>query len=146
VATVWAAIAAGETFKPTVPQFRAWAKNPDRPGPTGGTLDHVMRGAQGAWPNHRKRRYSSYDWNGFISLLKAGWTASLAVRSGSLPSSLQYGFKGGHQIGVAYQDGKYWVANPLAPNGSRPREISGSALRTAARAFVGGSIRACLFD
>lgn len=145
VATVWAAKAAGETFQPTVSQFRAWAQNPDRPGPTGGTLDHIMRGARAAWPDHTIRRYRSTDWDGFISLLKAGWTASLAVRSSALPTNLRFGFLGLHQIGVAYQDGQYWVMNPLQSNGADPIAISGADLRRAARGFIGGTICAAMF-
>jgi len=145
VATVWAAIASGQTFTPTVPQFRAWAQNPDRPGATGGTLDHIMRGARGAWPGATIRRYASSDWNGFISLLKAGWTASLAVRSSALPSNLRYGFNGLHQIGVAYQNGSYVIMNPLQSTGSSLHAIDGYDLRTAARGFTGGTICACMF-
>ena len=145
VATVWAANAAGWSYRPTVPVFRRYARNPDRPGPTGGTLDHVMRGAQGCYPNARIRRYRSTSWDGFTSLLKAGWIASLAIRSSGLPSSYAYGHRGGHQVGVAYQNGTYYIMNPLQPNGSRPRAINGYDLRRAARAFVGGTICAAMF-
>lgn len=145
VATVWAALASGETFKPTVTQFRTWARNPDKPGPTGGTLDHIMRGARAAWPNHTIKRYQSTNWDGFVSLLKAGWIASLAVRSSGLPSDLRYNFQGLHQIGVAYENGQYWVMNPLMSNNASLKSISGLELRRAARGFVGGTISACLF-
>jgi hypothetical protein len=146
VASVWAANAAGYSYQPTVPVYRAYARNPDRPGPTGGTLTHVIRGAKGCYPSAHIRRYSSTSWDGFISLLKAGWVASLAIRSSGLPSNYRYGNQGGHQVGVAYQNGAYFIMNPLQHNGTRPREISGADLLRAARAFTGGTISAALFS
>jgi len=146
VATVWAAIAAGETYKPSVPVFRSLAGNPDRPGPTGGSGYHVWKGSVGAWPNHKIRKYTSSNWDGFISLLKAGWIASLGIRLSGLPSSHRYGYKDGlHQIGVAYQNGTYYYMDPNQPNGSAPRAVSGYELRTAARGFSGGTISATMF-
>jgi len=146
VATIWAANAAGYSYRPNMSVFRAAAHNPDRPGPTGGTLDDVMRGARGCYPGAHIRRYHSSSWDGFISLLKAGWVGSLAVLSSALPSNLHYGFHGRHQIGVAYQNGSYFVMNPLQRNGARPDAISGADLRRAARGFTGGTISACLFS
>jgi len=145
VATVWAAIASGESYQPSVPVFRAAARNPDRPGATGGTGYHVWKGATTMWPNHKIRKYTSSSWDGFISLLKAGWIASLAVDSRGLPNNCRFNDIHKHQVGVAYQNGKYWIANPLAPQDSRPIEITGYALRTAARAFHGGTISATMF-
>jgi hypothetical protein len=97
------------------------------------------------WPNHKIRKYTSSSWDGFISLLKAGWIASLAVDSRGLPNNCRFNDIHKHQVGVAYQNGKYWIANPLAPQDSRPIEITGYALRTAARAFHGGTISATMF-
>ena len=146
VADVWAALASGETFRPTIPQYRRWAHNPDRPGPTGGTIDHSMRGARVAWPNAKIRRYHSTDWDGFTSLLKAGWSASLSIRLNGLPSSWRYGYRDGlHRIGVAYQNGQYYYMDPNQKNGSSPRSVSGHELRTAARAHSGGTIHAVMF-
>jgi hypothetical protein len=146
VATVWAAKAAGVPgWYVSVPHFRSHAGNPDRPGPTGGSLDNVIRGARGCWPDARIKRYASTDWNGFISLLKAGWIASLAVRSSGLPSSYRFGFNGLHQIGVAYQNGTYYIMNPLQHNGAALLAISPEYLRTAARGFSGGTICAAMF-
>jgi hypothetical protein len=145
VATVWAAVASGQTYRPDATTYRRAAMNPDRPGPTGGTADQTFRGAKGCWPGANIRRYVSTDWNGFTSLLKAGWVASLAVNSGALPGYLQYGFYGLHQIGVAYQNGQYYVDNPLMSNGTSPVSIDEIALRTAARGFSGGVICATMF-
>jgi hypothetical protein len=49
-------------------------------------------------------------------------------------------------VGVAYQNGSYYIMNPLQHNGSRPREISGADLRRAARGFIGGTICAAMFS
>ncbi len=145
VATVWAAVASGQSYRPDATTYRRAAMNPDRPGPTGGTADQTFRGAKGCWPGANIRRYASTDWNGFTSLLKAGWVASLAVNSGALPGYLQYGFYGLHQIGVAYQNGQYYVDNPLMSNGTSPVSIDEISLRTAARGFSGGVICATMF-
>jgi hypothetical protein len=145
VATIWSANAAGYSYRPNMSVFRAAAKNPDRPGITGGSLDDVMRGARGCYPGAHIRRYHSWNWDGFISMLKAGWVASLAIRGSALPSDLRL-TNVTHQLGVAYQNGAYFIMDPLQSNGSRPREISGSDLRKAARAFTGGNISACLFS
>jgi len=146
IADVWAALASGQTFRPTVTQYRRWARNPDRPGPTGGSLDHSMRAARQAWPGAGIRRYHSSNWDGFTSLLKAGWSASLSIRLLGLPSSWRYGFRDGmHRIGVVYQNGAYYYMDPNQHNGSAPRVVSGHELRTAARAHSGGNIGACMF-
>lgn len=147
VATIWAAKAAGvPDWHVSVTEYRHWARNPDRPGSTGGTLDMVVRGARGCWPNAKIRKYRSNSWDGFISLLKAGWVGSLAVRCSALPKRLQYHYQLLHQVGVAYVDGKYYIADPLAPHGSRPKEITGAEMRKAARGFVGGTICAALIS
>ena len=145
-ADIWAAFASGQSFKPSVPQYRGWAGNPDRPGSTGGSLSHSMRAARKAWPGATVRRYSSSNWDGFTSLLKAGWSASLSVRLRGLPSSWGYGPNDGmHRIGVVYQNGSYYYMDPNQHNGSAPRAITGLELRTAARAHSGGVIGACMF-
>jgi len=146
IADVWTAVASGQSFRPTVTQYRRWANNPDRPGPTGGSLDHSMRAARSAWPSASIRRYHSSDWDGFTSLLKAGWSASLSVEIRGLPSSWRYGPRHGHhRIGVVYQNGSYYYMDPNQSNGSAPRSISGYELRNAARAHSGGTIGAVMF-
>ena len=147
VATIWAAKAAGvPDWHVSVTEYRHWARNPDRPGSTGGSALGVDRGAVGCWPNAKIRRYHSSSWDGFISLLKTGWIGSLCIRAGALPSRLQHGFKGLHQVGIAYYEGKYYIADPLAPNNSRPREITGAEIRKAARGFSGTTIYATLIS
>jgi hypothetical protein len=147
VATVWAAIAADPTIaRPTVLRFRAAAHKPDRPGPTGGNLDDVIRGASQLWPHLRIARQDSTDWAAFAGKLHDGWSASLAVLSSALPVRLQHNFRGPHQVGVVYAAGEYRLMNPLAHNGAAPAWIEETELRTAARAVAQGHILAALFE
>ena len=146
VATIWAAIAADPSaVRPTVPEFRAAAHRPDKPGPTGGFLDDVMRGSEGIWPDSHVERYESIAWGPFVARLRAGWSASLAVLSSALPTRLQFGFRGSHQVGIVW-DRQFRLMNPLARNGAAPAWISEDELRTAVRAVARGYILAALFE
>ena len=62
-------------------------------------------------------------------------TASLSVKSCSLPLSHQYGFKGTHRVCVAKVDSGWLIANPLAPPHSYYRTISEAALQKAVRDY-----------
>jgi hypothetical protein len=147
VSTVWAALAADRyAIQPSVPAFRALAGLPDRPGPTGGTLDHVMRGARRAWPHLNVVKYASTDWSLFERRLREGWSASLGVLSSALPVALRFGFQGAHQVGVVYSSGRWLVANPLARSGSAPLVCPLANLQAAARKHGGGTILAALFE
>lgn len=129
VATVWAARASDPNLrKPTVTEFRRHAGDPDDGVTDGGTLEEVVKGARGSWPTVPIIRYHG-SWQGFLDLLHRGKIASAAVLSMRLP--MTYGFLGWHQVGVAFEDGRYYVANPLAPEGSAPTRISVDALRAA---------------
>jgi len=146
VATIWAAVGADpDAERPTVPEFRAAAHNPDRPGPTGGDLDDVIRGASQTWPYLTLERHDTADWETFARRIAEGWYGSLAVLSSALPARLQYGFRGAHQVGVAIHNG-WRVMNPLARDGSTPGWIEEHELRTAARAVDRGRILAALFE
>jgi hypothetical protein len=147
VATIWAALAADPSaYQPTVPEFRKAAGNPDKPGPTGGDLDDVIRGASATWPQIRLLRYQSTEWALFEERLRDGWVASLAVQSSALPTRLQFGFRGAHQVGVMFANGEWRLMNPLAHNGAPTGWITESDLRTAARAVAHGFILAALFE
>jgi hypothetical protein len=147
VATIWAALAADPSARrPTVPEFRTAAGNPDRPGPTGGNLGDVMLGASRTWPHLRIVRHDTAIWDTFEAKLQAGWPASLAVLSSALPSRLQFGFRGAHQVGVVWRDGTFRLANPLARTGSAPAWIAEHELHTAARTVADGAILAALFE
>ena len=146
VATVWAATVADPNApRPTIPEFRAAAGNPDDPGPDGGTLPQVIRGAAASWSYLTIAKYQSTDWGAFARRLADGWTASLAVIAAELPPNLRFGFSGAHQVGVVVRDGTWLVANPLAPQGSAPIPCPLDMLRQAARRFGGGYVFAALF-
>lgn len=146
VATVWAAVAADPyAYRPTVTYFRAKAGRPDLPGATGGTLEHIMAGAWRTWPYMTIAKYASTDWSLFDRRLRQGWSASLGVISAELPTGLQFGFRGAHQVGVVYSGGRYLVANPLARTGSAPIACPLADLQAAARKHGGGKILAALF-
>lgn len=146
VASVWAAVAADPNApQPTVPAFRAAAGNPDRPGPTGGDLDDVVRGSVRTWPYLTIAKYASTDWATFDRRLSDGWSASLGVLSAELPVYLRFGFNGSHQVGVAKTGPEFMVANPLAKDGSRPLPCPLNQLRTAAREHGQGTILAALY-
>lgn len=147
VATIWAALAADPSIrKPTVPEFRAAAHNPDLPGPTGGNLSQIVHASVALWPQLTVQAYSSTDWFGFSDKVRAGWIASLAVQSSALPAELRFGFLGAHQIGVAFDTGALMVMNPLARNGAALLPITELNLRSAARAVLNGWVTAALFQ
>ncbi len=145
VSTIWAACAAGATYKPTVPQFRAAAHKPDLPGPTGGDLDDIMRAIPDLWPDAVAEEFRDEDWAGFMDMLKAGWVASMAVLSAKLPASLQYRFYGAHQIAVGMTSGLIFVMNPLMVQGAALRVIGESELKRAALSVANGTILAAMF-
>jgi hypothetical protein len=56
--------------------------------------------------------------------------------SAKLPARLQFGFKGYHQISVAVKDdGRWLVANPLAPPYSRWVQVQPEEIRAAVLAY-----------
>ncbi len=149
VATVWAATAFREDIhQPDVPEFRRHAGDPDDPNHAdGGSLDEMVRGARGVWPGVRVERYDG-AWTGLRDRVKTGRPASLAVRASHLPSSMRFGFTGAHQIGVGWDADRttFVVANPLAPEGSKPKAIDAAVLRDAAKAMpFGGRVQATIF-
>ncbi len=149
VATVWAATAFREDIhQPDVPEFRRHAGDPDDPNHAdGGSLDEMVRGARGVWPGVRVERYDG-AWTGLRDRVKTGRPASLAVRASHLPSSMRFGFTGAHQIGVGWDADRttFVVANPLAPNESKPKAIDAAVLRDAAKAMpFGGRVQATIF-
>lgn len=133
---------------PTIPQFRAAAGVPDKPGPTGLTIAQAAIGARKLW-SETPIVAQAFTWADFTARAYAngGRTPiSLSLDSGALPVALRYGFDGLHQVTVWYEGGKWWIANPLQANGSAPRTISSSALHKAGGAFAGdGKMYAVIF-
>ena len=140
IASYWATVAAGWRDKdqlPTIFAFRAACSNPDKPGPTGGTNDDIIRAVRQTMPDVSLVSYGGTG-DGFVAWLKnKGAIASLTVNSAYLPAALQFGFKGTHQIGVAWLDGTGLVImNPLDASGHAPRKIERADLGVAAKGFA----------
>lgn len=126
VATYWALVATGVMTRdelPTIKQFRAAAGKPDKPGPTGGSNEDILKGIKALIPGADAKLFAG-GITAFEAALKAGYVASLSVLSKNLPKYLQFGFSGAHQISVYYKGGKLYVMNPLAKEGSALIEIS----------------------
>jgi hypothetical protein len=140
IATFWALVAGGivdEAHIPSVKAFRAAAGVPDVYGrKDGGSNQQILKALNKILPQAGAKYYSGTG-TGMQTKLKGGYIVSLAVNSALLPSYLQFGFKGSHQIAVIYQGGKYYVMNPLARQGSALLEITASALYKAAYGFLG---------
>lgn len=139
IATYWALVAAGVMRRedlPTIKQFRDAAGRPDLPGPSGGNNKNLMLALKTLVPQAEAKLFIG-GLSSFTKALANGYIASLSVLSSRLPAYLQFGFKGSHQVSVYYQGGKYYVANPLAKEGSGLVEISAAALRLAAGSLFG---------
>jgi hypothetical protein len=139
IASFWAARQAGFTGRlPTIRQFRTAAGVPDRPGPTGLTNAQVYQGltrtgmSAGAAILGR-----GTTWSDFTSKMSAGVSASVALLSAALPVGYRYGFQGAHRVGLTWDKGQWYIANPLAPEGSGPQAISEQALKRAVLAMSG---------
>ncbi len=148
LATYWAAMAAGyEGTLPSIEAFRKAAGRPDLPGPTGLTNAQVGAGIMGTGLGQMDvvSLAGGTTWAAFVSHMASGAAATIAVTAGLLPSKYRYNFAGGHRVGVAFQNGKWYIADPLAKGGSRPLEISEADLRRAALGFGGGSVSGILF-
>lgn len=141
IATIWAATGSDPCLKkPTITRFRWAAGNPDDPyRADGGNLTQISRAVPIIWPTAKYHPVQTTDWDRFRVHLDAAHFISLAVNSRLLPSNLRFGFLGNHQVGVwrSPRTGYIYVANPLAPQGSRPIRITGPQLKTAAMNLYG---------
>lgn len=147
VATIQAyAAMAGVQKLPTIPEFRAAAGVPDRPGATGMTVFQAGKAARALWPTYRTTA-AEFTWPNFGHAMEVGRRpASVSVVSGELPKGLQFGFTGGHQITVWYENGDWWMVNPLQPAGTAAHRITATELHAAAGAFAGsGNVQAVMF-
>ena len=132
--------------KPTIPEFRAAAGDPDDGVSDGGTLTEVMRGVSRMWPKLPVTEARAWSWTRFAALMKDGpRAASLAIVSSALPSTYRYGFDGLHQVSVFFEEGFWYIVNPLQPEGSSPRRIEEYAVRNAATAYGNGYVFAAVF-
>jgi hypothetical protein len=146
IATFWTARAGGYVAPlPTVAAFREAAGRPDQPGPTGLNNDQVWAGVTGtALRTLRGAKYAG-PWGPLSGTIRGGAPASLAVLSSVLPAKYRFGFLGAHRIGVQYHAGRFYLANPLAPEGSTPLPIAESYLAAAALAVGVGRAYAVTF-
>jgi hypothetical protein len=125
---------------PNIRDFRYWAGNPDRPGATGGNNGDIQLAINHYWPHAgfvREDRYGNAGWSFIEQQCDAGKVFSIALNSGSLPSTYRYGFYGAHRCGIAKRGGSWYIMNPLAPQGSRPRSISEADLKWACMTLHG---------
>jgi hypothetical protein len=139
IATYWALVASGVMRRedlPTIAEFRDAAGRPDLPGPSGGNNHNLMLALKTLIPQADTRLFTGGAAS-FKKALQSGYIASLSLLSKALPKYLQFGFKGGHQVSVYYQGGKYYVANPLAKEGSALIEVSLAVLLKASGALFG---------
>jgi hypothetical protein len=131
---------------PTATAFRIAAGVPDQPGPTPMTSTQAGVAARKLWPE-TKVSAGVFSWANFGHAMEVGRRpASVSVLSSALPANLQFGFGGGHQITAWYQEGQWWMTNPLQPEGTAPHRITASELHAAAGALVGGgNVSAVIF-
>lgn len=146
IAAIWAATGADpEADRPALAAFREAAGKPDRVGVDGANVDDAAKGIPVVWPGQPFTKIKSLAWASLQGRLDAGDHVSLSVLSSALPPRYRFGFMGPHQVGVVKRLGRYFLANPLADDGSQPLEISLVDLKAAARALARNWILAIAF-
>jgi hypothetical protein len=141
VATVQAALAANPgARKPSAPEFRKLAGDPDDGITDGGSFHEITR----TWPNLKMIAIRGARFSEFSDLAHQGGAASLAIKSALLPSKMRFGFNGLHQVAVEF-DGGWKLANPLAEQDSAPIPITEAELRKAIGGFSKNGVFAVFF-
>ena len=148
IATFWAARASG--FKgtlPTVTEFKQAAGVRPQFWTLGLSPAQVIQGVAGtSLVTAGAYSLDAESWTDFAAQMYSGGFASVATNSALLPADVRYGFMGLHQVGVTFSDGTWYIANPLAPNGSRPQAISEADLKKAILGFGGwGTVNGVMF-
>lgn len=132
--------------KGTITWMRGAAGDPDDGVNDGGNTTEILRMCRRMWPDIRVVDLDGKSWEWLIGRLKATVRpASIAVHSGSLPLVYRFGFGGGHQIVIWWENGALWMANPLAAEGAAPKKVDPIAIRKAAYTLGNGSLRGVLF-
>lgn len=122
----------------SVTWYRGAAGDPDDGVSDGGSTDEILRMCARVWPDVRTVDMRGKAWDWLVTRLKANVRpASIAVKSGAMPSAYRFGFNGAHQILIWWEDGKMWMANPLAPEGAKPMHVDPTAIKLAAYALTG---------
>lgn len=127
----------------SVPTYRVAAGNPDRPGPTGGSLEDTMQATAKLFPEYTDllHKLRDWSWDDFADMARAHHPMSVSVVSGKLPPRLRFGFTGYHRITVVVKgNGQWLMANPLAKTGSRWQKVNPTEIRPAIMAY--GSAKA----
>lgn len=139
IASFWAARQAGFTGRlPTISEFRRVAGRPDRPGSTGMHNSQIWKGVLGTGLGVGATQLKSgTTWSSFLQQMRIGAAASVSIVSGALPTGYRYGYQGRHQVGLVWENGQWYIADPLAPDGSGPIAISEAALKKAIFAYSG---------
>jgi hypothetical protein len=118
---------------------RKAAGNPDKPGPTGGSLSDTVRMCETLWPRYFKGRLKvlhGAPWDTFAAQVNRGVPVSVSTVSAKLPTRLQFGFGGLHRVSLAKgRDGKWLCFNPLAPVYSRPVQVDPLEMKAAVLAY-----------
>jgi hypothetical protein len=141
VATIWAAKSVAPAIAvPDAKRFREAARDPDDGVRDGGNNDEMALAVRTLWPHIPLIDFRSARWDRFMGFVREGHVASIAVLSSSLPASLQFGFPGAHQVGVAWDGSNLRLMNPLAREGSAPAVIAEAAMRKAAFDLFGGRL------
>jgi hypothetical protein len=126
----------------SVPAFRKAARKPDIQGQAdGGQIVDIKRGVEALFPDWysgptRVRLLRGESWQTVKDLAAEGRPLSLAVVSAKLPTRMQYGFAGYHQVSLVQKgNGRWLLANPLAQPYARWQEIDPAELRSAVMAY-----------
>lgn len=141
---VLASLQAAHAVAPWLPlvgvrAFRKAAGKPDDPNqPDPGDERDMARGLRKLYPTLAIEVVSNGEWRTFRKAVEGGRPAALILRAGSLPPDHQFGFAGIHAVTVAFEDGTWLHADPLANPHSKPLAIERSAVRTAVKAFAPG--------
>lgn len=141
IAPYWALVASRSCTRvqlPTITVFRAAAGVPDVQGKSnGGNNGQALVAIKAIFPKSGAYSYVGLP-AGFYDRLKLGQVASVSVNSALLPSSVQFGFLGNHQIAVALDtDGVPLVMNPLQREGAPLLRVSVANLNRAAVGLYG---------
>lgn len=142
VSARWALRGVGYEPVPSIPEFRAAAGVPDSAHHIEGMDEKAALRACIALAPATRPTLVRGSMSTIVEALGPGTAAILFVRSSLLP--VRYGFPGLHGIGAALVGGKLYIANPLAPAGSKPRLISAHDLERAMRGYPGGPVAVVL--
>jgi hypothetical protein len=129
---------------PKMTDYRAAAGNPDKPGPTGGSLAHSAKAIRTLWPELGRliKVIDNAPSDAFNDAKKLDRVASVSVLSGALPPSLIFNFYLNHRITVFRGNSGWLAANPLAPPHSRWKPITKAALKLAMEKYPTSGVNA----